>query len=525
MHGFPATIAIVVAALWLTAGDARAQADAAIRDLVARWDRDGALDVAGASLKAKAFVAELYARRDYATLWTDPAAVEALTVAIAASRDDGLSPRDFHAPAIERLRAADDDGERAALDVVLTDAAVNLFAQLRRGKVSPSSQHPHLAVEAPLIAADPVAAVAEIIRVGAIGQTVDLLRPTHPFYLELRSALARYRDLAAAGGWPTVESGPVLRAGDAGPRVAALRARLAVMDATVAVTAADDGGGDVFDAGLEAAIERFQRTHGLEPDGIVGAATLAALNVPAEDRVDQIRVNLERARWVLNRPIERAVVVNIAGFHVFLMADGETVWDARAMVGQTYTRTPVFLDEIEYLEVNPTWSVPASIATRTIRPRLRRDPAALEREGFVGYDSAGNRVPLTQAVRFVQMPGPDNALGRIKFMFPNAHAIYLHDTPARDLFDRAQRSFSAGCIRVEDPFDLAERLLAGQAGWDRARLDALVASGERRRIDLAEPMPVAILYWTAAPTPADGLVFYDDIYARDAPLLAALDGP
>jgi murein L,D-transpeptidase YcbB/YkuD len=516
-------IAGVLAGLWLMAGDARAQADEAIRDLVARWDRDGALEVAGASLKAKAFVAELYARRDYATLWTDPAAVEALAVAIAASRDDGLSPRDFHAAAIGRLRAADGDAERAALDLVLTDAAVNLFAQLRRGKVSPSSQHPHLTVAAPLIAADPVAAVAEIIRVGAIGSTVDLLRPKHPFYLELRSALARYRDLAAAGGWPAVESGPVLRAGDAGPRVAALRARLAVMDANVAGD--DDGGGDVFDTGLETAVRRFQRVHGLEPDGIVGAATLAALNVPAEARVDQIRVNLERARWVLNRPIERAVIVNIAGFHVFLMADGRPVWDARAMVGQTYTRTPVFLDEIEYLEVNPTWSVPASIATRTIRPRLRRDPAALEREGFVGYDSAGNRVPLSQAVRFVQMPGPDNALGRIKFMFPNAHAIYLHDTPARDLFDRAQRSFSAGCIRVEDPFDLAERLLAGQPGWDRARLDGIVASGERRRIDLDEPMPVAILYWTAAPTPAGGIVFYDDIYERDAPLLAALDAP
>jgi murein L,D-transpeptidase YcbB/YkuD len=522
VHVFATMMAGILAVFCLMAGDARAQVDAAIRELVARWDRDGALEIADASLKAKAFVSELYARRDHAPLWTDPTAIDALVAAIAESRADGLRPRDFHAAAIARLRPADDDGGRAALDVLLTDAAVNLFSQLRRGKVNPSSQHPHLNVAAPVIAADPVAAAAEIIRVGAVESTVDLLRPKHPFYLKLRAALARYRELAAAGGWPTVESGPALRAGDAGPRVGALRARLAVMDASLAVGPGDD---DIFDTGLEAAVDRFQRAHGLEPDGIVGPATLAALNVSAEARVDQIRVNLERARWVLNRPLDRAVIVNIAGFRVLLMADGEMVWEARAIIGKTYTRTPVFLDEIEYLEVNPTWSVPASIAERTIRPRLQQGAATLEREGFVGYDARGNRVPLTRAARFVQMPGPDNALGRIKFMFPNPYAVYLHDTPARDLFDRAQRSFSAGCIRVEHPFDLAERLLAAQDGWDRARLDALVASGERRRIDLEAPMPVAILYWTVDPAPEGGVVFYNDIYERDAPLLAALDAP
>jgi L,D-transpeptidase YcbB len=283
-------------------------------------------------------------------------------------------------------------------------------------------------------------------------------------------------------------------------------------------------------------VERFQHRHGLEADGAVGRRTLAALNVPVEARIDQLRVNLERTRWVFRDLEPRYLIVNIAGFHAYLMEDGKSVWDSRVVVGTRYRKTPVFKARMTYLVLNPTWTVPPTILKEDIIPAMRRDPGYLASRNMVLLDASGQRVDTADidlqnltirnfpyVVR--QEPGPQNALGRIKFMFPNRHFVYLHDTPSRGLFERANRTFSSGCIRVEHPLTLAELLLDDPVNWNRAKIEARLADGKTQTVNLKTPITVFLVYWTAEPE-ADGEVnFFNDVYRRDAAVLKALDEP
>ena len=302
--------------------------------------------------------------------------------------------------------------------------------------------------------------------------------------------------------------------------------------ATIAMVGADPG--DVFDEGVQQAVRDFQIAHGEDPDGIVGSKTIAAMNVSVLDRIDQLRVNLERARWIGELRDERHIIVNIAGYYAAVIEDGRPVWTTRVIVGDEYTRTPVFLDEIEYLEFNPTWTAPRSIIQNELAPKIIADPRYLERNDYYLAEANGRRVspssvdfstltPRNFRYWVVQEPGDKNALGRVKFMFPNAHSVYMHDTPSRQLFDKTKRTFSHGCIRTENPLELAELLLSDQ-GWDAARIQSVLASGQRTRVPLETSVPVAVLYWTADPTPS-GVRFYPDIYGRDAAVLEALNTP
>jgi murein L,D-transpeptidase YcbB/YkuD len=349
----------------------------------------------------------------------------------------------------------------------------------------------------------------------------------------MRDALARYRKIAAAGGWPSVPEGPTLRPGATDPRVATIARRLVIsgdLDDGVA-----PGSPDAYSPEIEQAVRRFQARHGLDADGIVGAGTLRELNVPAEQRVQQLEINLERARWVLDDLSERFILVNIAGFRVYVVQDRQVTWESRVQVGKTYRKSPVFRDEMKYLVFNPTWTVPYSIATRDLLPQIKQDPGFFESRGFDLRDRAGRLVDpksvdwsQVTAGRFpytlVQRPGPANALGRVKFMFPNEHAVYLHDTPSRYLFDRADRTFSSGCIRVENPFELAEILL-GSDGWTQEKFQQVLETGKERTVFLSEPIPVLLLYWTAQASPDGTVSFFPDVYDRDAAIIEALDEP
>jgi murein L,D-transpeptidase YcbB/YkuD len=255
------------------------------------------------------------------------------------------------------------------------------------------------------------------------------------------------------------------------------------------------------------------------------------MNVPVDQRIDQIRVNLERQRWYLHALEDEFILVNIAGFNVLWVKDDAIEWEQIAQVGKEFTQTPVFKDEIEYLDFNPTWTIPPGILNRTVIPNLKKDPGYLDKKGYELLTLQGQPVDPSKVdwknlqgfpylVR--QPPGPNNALGLVKFMFPNPHLVFLHDTNARHLFDRPRRLFSSGCIRVKEPFDLAERLLRDKDGWDRARIDEVVASGKTTRVRLDEPMPIIIGYTTAVAR--DGqVVFREDIYDRDQGVLDALN--
>ena len=288
----------------------------------------------------------------------------------------------------------------------------------------------------------------------------------------------------------------------------------------------------LYDGELVAAVQRFQQRHGLAADGSLGPATLEAMNVTAEQRVEQIRANLERARWVLYDPASEFIVVNIAGFRAYLVRGDEVVWRSKVQVGRPYTQTPVFAAKMTYLVFNPTWTVPPGILRKETLPAIRRDPGYLAARNMDMFDPAGNVVDAATVdwatvrgtgFRVVQRPGPSNALGRMKFMFPNEHLVYLHDTPSRDLFERDSRAFSHGCIRVEDVYGLALQLLGSR--WDRERTDKLIATGKSETVILDKPVPVMLLYWTTEIDAAGRVSFFPDVYSRDAAVIAALAQP
>jgi len=259
------------------------------------------------------------------------------------------------------------------------------------------------------------------------------------------------------------------------------------------------------------------------------------MNVPVEHRVDQIRLSLERLRWVKEEAVDTMVVVNIAGFRAVFFRDGAMEWETRVMVGKNYRKTPIFRGDIAYLEFNPTWTIPPGILRNDTLPAIRKDPNYLASKNIQVIDRKGkiidpstvdwtkhkNSAPYT----FRQTPGPHNSLGTVKFIFPNEHFVFLHDTPHRELFVRSERNFSSGCIRVENPFDLAELILNDPVKYNRSALDAILETRETRRVNLKPKVPVIILYITASIGPDGEVRFYKDIYNRDQKILDALDGP
>lgn len=495
-------------------------------------------NVGEARIAAVAFLESFYQNRQFDPAWVDDANRDALLAAIAASPSDGLNPEDFHHKVIKELadRATanpEDPSLQADLDIVLTDALVRLGYQFFYGKVHPEQLDADWNFSRSLLADNPNSAVTSALEPGALEPFLASLRLNHPYYLTLKAALRSYREIETAGGWPMVPEGPSLKPGMDSERVGLMRRRLAasgVFDGA----ATDDP--NVYDPALEAAVRDFQDRHGLDVDGVVGPGTLAALNVPVAARIDQIRANMERARWVIRGHDDDFIIVNIAGYYVKVVRGGDVVWQTRAIVGKPYRKTPVFTAQMTYLVINPTWTVPPTILKKDILPKVKEDPNYLTERNFHLVNADGQLVDPNKLdwnglssngfpYQVVQGPGPNNALGLVKFMFPNEHFVYLHDTPSRGYFKSAQRTFSSGCIRVENPFDLVELLLFDQPSWDNAKVNKTVESGETTSVRLKQSLPVLLLYWTVDPHLSGDVRFYQDIYGRDAAIIEALDSP
>jgi len=454
----------------------------------------------------------LYQKGDYGALWTHPVAVDDLLAAIRASAEDGLEPSDFHLVAIEQLRNENshEAGSVADLDLLLSDALARLAYQMRFGKVDPSRLDPDWNVTVRVRGTDAITWMQETIAGARIREAVRIIGSQHPFYAKVKGGLAEYRRMATAGGWPSVPEGPALEPGMTDPRVPALRRRLAV---TGDLSSSDAGAESTgYDPTLQAAVIAFQNRHQLEPDGVVGPVTLKALSVPVEDRIDELRTTLERCRWVMRDLPDRFVLVNVAGFRVYFVETGELVWKSNVVVGKPYTRTPIFKADMKTVVLNPTWTVPASIVRNEIQPGLRRDPRYLARKGI---RRAGDK--------YFQPAGPDNALGRIKYLFPNPHNVYLHDTPLKSLFEKTSRSFSHGCVRVQHPTELAPYVLDDPA-WTLQAVDAAIDTGKTRALTLKKPIPVLILYWTASVGTDSRVYFRPDVYGRNPAVLRGLKG-
>ena len=490
--------------------------------------------VGDVTLHAAELTFRIYQDAGNRPIWDDSGAA-ALLGAIDRLDREGLSPAEYRFPAIDRLlanRSIDElpVDERVDLELLLTEAFVRAAYNLAFGKVDAASLDPHINFTRPFSGEDPAPLLLSAIRLGGIEGVFAQLRPDSEAYEAMSRALFRYRALAAAGGWPSLAGGGKLERGMSGARVAALRERLRITgdDPSTEVVAE----AEVFDAELEAAVEHYQRRMGLDPDGIVGPATLASLNIPVEARIDQIRVNLERMRWVLHEDYEELIVVDVAGFELFWRKSGEVIWRERVQVGKQFTSSPLFKSEMNRIEFNPSWTIPPGIMRRSVIPGVKKDPNYLRKKGFLLLTRDGKAVdPATvdfaslQGFPYMvrQPPGPNNALGVVKFLFPNPHMVYLHDTNHRELFDRTTRTFSSGCIRVRKPLELATMLLSRQ-GWTRERIDQVVASGKTQGVKLDDPIRIVIAYHTVVVR--DGEVrFRKDVYDRDEKLLRALDGP
>jgi len=504
--------------------------------------------VRGARIVLGETVARYYESRQFQPGWRDPARLDRLVASLGELFDDGLDPSEYHVEALDTFRAelrrvgTLPDGEQAALEVLATDAMMLGLYHLYLGKVDPESLSPHWNYPTrPVSTERGFEALTRALQSGAIRESFERARPQHMWYQRMRERLGEYRALAAAGGWSAVPAGPTLKPGTSDPRVPALRARLAATRdfpaATATAVPTQAVSGDLYDEALEAAVKAFQQRHGLATDGAVGPATIAALDVPVQQRIDQIRVNLERARWVLHELKGDFVLVDVAGFDVAYFRDDEPVWTSKVIVGRPYRETPIFKSLITYIVINPTWTIPPGILVKDKLPVLKRDPGYLSRNRIRVIDSQGREVDPRSVnwrrygpgnlppYQLRQDPGADNALGLVKIMFPNPYLVYLHDTPTKSLFERDERTFSSGCIRVQKAFELAELLLDDPATWNQETFAAAVATGRTQTVNLAKPVPVLLLYWTAQPLPDGQVMFRNDIYGRDPPTLAALDGP
>ncbi len=490
-------------------------------------------------------VTRFYQVRAFKPAWVDrfglrpPGAMALARVYQAA--DQGLRYADYRNPWMEELLGgavarpvavgAAFEGQQSHLDMVVTAMVLRYAWHLTTGRTDQALLHyghpparpslDHLAV-----------GLAEALDRGRLEEFLNGLGPRHAGYRALQESLPRYHQIERNGGWPAIEAGPTLQTGDCGPRVVQLKARLALSgDLSPLVDTADP----CFNTELAIALVWFQRRHGLYADGVAGARTLAALNVPVGVRIRQIQLSLERWRWMPADMGSRYLLVNIPAFQMQVVEAGRVVKTMRTIVGRKRRPTPMLASKITYLELNPYWHVPHRIARKDLLPKIKADPDFLARQDFRVFDgwAPGARELDPTAIdwtavsathfpyRLRQEPAGRNALGRVKFMFPNEMSVYLHDTPTKGLFRKSSRSYSSGCVRVEEPLSLVSLLLERQ-DWDAERLAQAVASDLRQVVVLDDPVPIYLVYLTAW-VDADGRNhFRKDIYGHDRTLTVAL---
>ena len=455
---------------------------------------------------------------------------------------DGLDPERYHLATLNELASKEwRPGLQTRFEKLLTASYKQLILDLGQGVLSPkSTQRSWFQIPATVDAHREFELIA---RGGqSLTDSLNALRPTYGGYEKLSYALSNYRIIEHNGGWPTIPEGPTLKPGAVDDRIPLLRQRLTIskdfegptperLERTLKTEPT------FYTSDLEEAVKKYQRRHGLLADGFIGKQTLDSLNIPASHKVKLLEANLERMRWMPKELGERHVITNIAEYRLRVMNQGIEELSMPIVSGKPKFKTPVFSDTMEYLVINPTWTVPRSIAKRELLPKERQNRGFLKKRNYkllreeggqlltIDPDSISREELYAKNFPYTirQMPGKKNALGKVKFIFPNKYSVYLHDTPAKSLFKKTQRAYSHGCIRLGDPQALARTLLAHE-GWDGRRVDKAFAKKETRKIMLKEPIPNHIVYLTS--WVEDGEVqFRPDVYGHDKDLLQALKSP
>ena len=489
----------------------------------------------------RADVERFYGEGGYALAWIRLARPTAQALSVAAALRDasakGLEPEDYDGPRwAARLAALDGPSrpselDQVRLDVALTVSLVRYLADLRSGRVEPRL------VQFEIDAGDAREIHALARRASAAADVASALESAEPPFAAYRRTLRALDDYVRLSARDDGELLPparkAVRVGEsyAGvPRLARLLRLLGDLRSGEAAPAQPT----LFDRELSGAVTSFQRRHGLEPDGQLGAKTIEQLNRPLSRRVAQLRLTLERWRWLPHAFPSPPIVVNIPEFRMHAGDPGQR-WSMKVVVGKAYRhRTPVFAAEMKHVVFRPYWNVPLAIQREEIAPLLAKEPRHLEEKGYEITDRSWRPVPSPAApselaallragaVRVRQRPGPRNALGAVKFVFPNRHDVYLHGTPAQALFSRSRRDFSHGCIRVEDPLKLAGWVLRERPEWTPERIESAARGPGTVQVNLPRPAPVLILYGTAVVTEDGEVRFFEDIYGHDAALEHAL---
>ncbi|HUF50887.1 MAG TPA: L,D-transpeptidase family protein [Longimicrobiales bacterium] len=480
---------------------------------------------AGDTVHVSAQTLAYYRRVRFRPAWLDGSQVSergrGVHAVLRGAEQDGLAPARYRLETATRLLGmlsaedaaeALDAGARAGyladIDLLLSEGYMRYATDIVTGTIDPEQVGRAWRVHRD---APPTELVLRSAVRGDPAQIVQRLRPATPNYGRLMRALARLREVQAAGGWPALPAGIKAAEGDSSAAVGALRARLAASDDAREAMLARQGAAQAakYDRDLRDALRHFQTRHGLDDDGKLGGMTLVELQHPVEERIAEVRLNLDRWRWLPRELGDLFVLVNIAGFELEVVENNRTIEAMNVVVGKIGNETPVFADTMEHVVVNPYWNVPTSILKEEILPAIARDPGYLARNNMEWVGDGGVR----------QRPGRDNALGKVKFLFPNSNNIYLHDTPADHLFARARRDFSHGCIRVERPLDLARLIVSKATNHSPSSLQAMLNTTTEKWINLKRPIPVYITYFTAWVGEDGTLRFHHDIYGHDVELL------
>ncbi|MEQ3750201.1 MAG: L,D-transpeptidase family protein [Celeribacter sp.] len=483
--------------------------------------------VAAAAAEDEA-IATFYRETDYRQIFTgseDRARLEALLSALSTAGDHALPVARYDLNGLmQTLRDVRSQRDLGRAEVAAARVFLAYARDVQTGALEPKRVDAGIVREIPR--RDPVA----LLRAFAEAQPRAYMRslaPTTPEYARLLKEKMRLQRLIAAGGWGETVRAGALKPGSDGADVIALRNRLIAMNYLPRTASV------AYDAAMQQAVQQFQTDHGLETDGVAGPSTLEEVNVPASKRLESVVVAMERERWMNFDRGTRHVLVNIADFSSKIVDDGEVTFRTRSVVGANSSdrRTPEFSDQMEHMVINPTWHIPRSIVTKEYLPQMQRNPNAVSHLNVV--DSRGRVVPRgavnfraysarTFPFQMKQPPSRTNALGLVKFMFPNKYNIYLHDTPSKSLFARESRAFSHGCVRLGDPFDFAYALLARQTDNPKEFFQSKLRSGRESTVKLDQPVQVHLIYRTAVAEPKGKMNFRRDVYGRDGRLFDAL---
>ena len=511
-----------------------------VKEKIRNYVESREIVIGGERLIASQRAVDYYTAHDFEPVWFDKENREELIGIIERAYVDGLDPDDYHIEKIKRLEKKVSGGSMspdvfAGLELFLSDAVVMYGHHLLWGKVDQSTIRKSWDVPENPAPQSLDSLFTRYKYNKNLTALFESFRPQHYMYEGLKKGLERYREIEAGGGWPVIPAGEVLKPGMSDVRIPVIKQYLTVTGDYTGDS--HDNTSLVYDDALVEAVKKFQFRHNLIPDGVVGKGTLKQMNVPVEKRIEMIRVNLERGRWVLHSLPDDFLVVNIAGFNVRRIQKDSITYFSNVIVGKLHHESPIFKGKMLYAEINPTWTVPYSISTKEMLPRLKRDAGYLKKKNLVIMNPNG-KILDPSSIDFSkysaghfpfiirQEPGPHNALGQVKFIFPNKYSVYLHDTPSRSLFSREERAFSHGCIRLQKKWELLISLMDEPEVWNMEKINKVLESKKTTRVNLPHPEDVIILYWTAGSS-ADGdvLFFNKDIYGRDNAVLNVLNTP